>query len=211
MRSLILCFTLLGAFCAEAQDERFVRDLFAGDVLRTTDEAEEVKAYHFRVQSPLYQVDLTGDYRNESLVIEKRDGEDWIHIHDYHLKRVFSYRLLATASGSSLYRMRLIQLSEKTRLLLLYFFEGANEYLKKRSTARFYFLTIDGADLGTISVTRGPAFWDELQEGRDRIYRRRYQMDALDLNQDGTKELVYSYEHIRSVFTYQGSGKWLEH
>jgi hypothetical protein len=210
MKTLWVVFlTVFIAQCAVAQDERYLRGLLSGDLSREY-VPEEVRDYHFKSQSPVYQLDLTGDHRNESLIVEKKDGEDWLHIHDYHMNRVSSHRFQAVAGGSKIYRLRLVTLSNQTRLLLIHFYEGVNSYLQTRANARFYFLTIDDGDLKTASVYRGPAYWEEFQENRDYIHRRKYNLEFADLTRDGKLEIRVFTNLISYVYHYHGKGRWIE-
>lgn len=208
LQVFIFLFSLFFACDGAAQDERYIRALFSGDLVRGAP-PDEVKDYHFKAQGPLYQIDLNGDHRNESLVIEKKDGEDWLHIHDYNLKRIFSQRFRANAANSQIYRLRLVSLSPTKRVLVIHFYEGLNTYLQTRANARFYFLTIDNGDLQTIAVQRGPAYWEEFKTQRDFVHTRKYDLEFSDITGDGQLEVVVRTELISYFYQYLGEGKWL--
>lgn len=192
-----------------AQDERFTRKLLSGDLTRIAPPQDESK-YTYKARTPYYEIDLNGDSRDEAFVVEKKDGEDWIHVHAYSKKRIYSYKLDAIGADSRLYRITSKRLSNKTQVYVLHFFEGKNRFLKFRTQARFYFLTVDNNDLSTIATYKGPAYWEEMKSFKHNHYhQRKYQLTALDLNGDGIKELTLSYNDIRRVFMYAGKGSWM--
>lgn len=191
-----------------AQDERDYRALFLGKLKR---EAEESPApnYKWRVNTPFYYLDLTGDNLEESFGIEKRDGEDWIHFLDL-LKRPFrSFKLDATGAESFLYKVQLSRISKRAQVLILYFFEGKNRTTEYRSTGRLYFITIDDSKLATLSLFKGPYIMDEKEELPEHYHQRKFNVMLEDVNKDGTKEIIVRYHLINRVFSYLGSGKWV--
>ena len=197
------------ALGVEAQDERFTRKLLSGDLTRLDPPSAE-SAYSFKARTPYYEIDLNGDNRNESFVVEKKDGEDWFHVFSYEKKKIYSYKLEAGGAGSGLYRISMRKLSSNTTAYILHFFEGVNRSLKFRAQARFYFLTIDKNDLTSLATYKGPAYWEEYKSFQHNHYRqRKYTLTAVDLNKDGIKELSLSYNEIKRIFIYGGRGSWL--
>jgi hypothetical protein len=208
---LILLTMCVVAEDLAAQDERFLREIFSGDVLARQSEAfEQLKKVHFVATGPLYQFDLTGDHRNESILIEKRDGQDWFHLYNYEMKKILSYKLQARAQGSSVYRLRVVRLSKTALVVLIHHFEGINEYLKTHANSRVHMLTIENNDLTTASVNAGPRYWFEFQDGRETFSRRRYEIELIDLDKNGTRELIVRYNSINSVHKFLGNGRWVE-
>lgn len=206
--SLILLFLVTFAQSALGQDERALRELFSGDLIRP-ESAQRPNSIHFRVQSPMYQVDLNGDHRAESFVTEKIDGEDWLHVHDYFGKQIFSYQFQANAAMSQIYRLKIMQLGPNVKLIAVHFFEGVNKYIELNANARLYFLTIENNDLSTLSMYRGPAYWEEHDNGRDHYRKRVYHLTSLDLRQTGEKDLLVRFKNISSAYRFVGGGKWL--
>ncbi len=207
MRYLLL-FSLILSFSLFAQDERDYRSLFLGKLKR---EAEErpTPNYKWRVNTPFYYLDLTGDGLEESFGVEKRDGEDWIHFLDL-LKRPFkSFKLDATGVQSYLYRIQMAQLSKTTKVIILYFFEGMNQTTEFRSSGRLYFITIDDSKLATLSMYKGPYILYEKQELPEHYHQRKFNVTLEDINKDGSKEIIVRYHLINRVFSYIGSGQWI--
>lgn len=203
----MLCLFFI-TFQLQAQDERDFRSLFSGQEKKATDTIERLRA-KFQQASPLYQIDLTEDNRNESVVIEKRDGEDWIHLFDWRQKLVFSEKLDVKGVDSKIYRLRKRRISKSAVVLLLYYYEGFTKYLRTNANARFYLITIQDNDLSKITMTKGPAFWVEYRD-KDRTYiRRRYQEYFSDVNQDGSKEFIVKYGKIVDILSYKGEGEWM--
>lgn len=202
--AIILQFSSL----AQAQDERFTRGLLSGDLTRIVTPQNESK-YNYRVRSPYYEVDLNGDHKNESFVVEKKDGEDWVYVFNYQKIKIYSFKLDAGGAHSRLYRITSKSLSQNSKVYVLHFFEGVTQFLKFRSQARFYFLTIDNNNLASISTYKGPAFWEEFKSFKHNHYhQRKYELTAVDLNLDGVKELTLSYNDTRRVYFYKGNGSW---
>jgi len=206
--TLGVTFFLILSSVIHAQDERFTRKLLSGDLTRITPPQSESK-YTYKVRTPYYEVDLNGDYRNESFVVEKKDGEDWIHVFNYSKVKIYSYKLEPGGPESRLYRITSKRLSSTSMVYVLHFFEGINRHLKFRTQARFYFLTIDNKDLKSIATYKGPAYWEEFKSFKHNHYhQRKYDLTAVDFNKDGVKELSLSYNNMNRVFFYAGRGSW---
>lgn len=192
----------------QAQDERFTRKLLSGDLTRITPPQSESK-YTYKARTPYYEIDLNKDHRSESFVVEKKDGEDWIHVYSYLKKKIYSHKLDAGGPDSRLYRITSKKLSDKVTVYVLHFFEGMNRHLDFRTQARFYFLTIDNNDLSTLATYKGPAYWEEFKSFKHNHYhQRKYELTAVDFNKDGIKELSLSYNDTKRVFFYAGRGSW---
>jgi hypothetical protein len=205
-----LCITLFiqFSFTAQAQDERFTRELLSGDLTRIVAPQSESK-YNYKVRTPYYEIDLNQDDKNESFVVEKKDGEDWVHVYNYSKEKIYSFKLDTGGAHSRLYRITSKSLSKDFKVYVLHFFEGVTQFLKFRSQARFYFLTIDKNNLKSISTYKGPAFWEEFKSFKHNHYHQReYKLTAVDLDVDGIKELTLSYNDTRRVYFYRGNGYW---
>ncbi len=206
--SVKILLILAIAQSAQGQDERALRELFSGDLIKP-ESVQKPNPTHFRVQSPMYQVDLNGDHRAESFVVEKQDGEDWLHVHDYFGKKIFSYQFQANAALSEIYRLKIMQLSPTVKLVAIHFFEGVNKYIELNANARLYFLTIENNDLETLSIYRGPAYWEEHDDGRDHYRKRIYHLTSLDLRNSGENDLLVRFKNISSAYRFLGNGKWI--
>lgn len=209
------CFKLFTTFAlligvhvaAQAQDERYFRDLLSGDFTREL--PPEVEPPRFRAFSEIYELDLTGNHRFERIVFEMRDGQDWLSIFDYQKKPIFRYSLGPNAGGSRVYRLRHIQINPTVQALVVYYFEGVNTYLGIQSNARAHILTYEPVEIEkTINGFKGPAFWEEFQNGREQYRRRSYDLEFTDLNGSGTKEMVVRFQNISRVFQFEKSGFW---
>ena len=122
------------------------------------------KKYAFNIHTPYYDLDLNHDGNPEQIVFVKKDGEDWIEIFEQKNKesrKIFGYRFETKGFDSELYRIEFKKLSPKTYVILMYYFEGISRYIEMQSTARLYVGTIDNDDLKTISVFKGPSFFEE--------------------------------------------------
>lgn len=193
--------------CCLAQDERFFRDLFSFEQ-RKRQELDN-KHYLFQVASPFYRYDIDDDGKEESFVLEKRDGDDWINIHDEKGKRVSSFALMAQGLDSKIHKISVRKLSQKTKLFILYFYEGLHKHVNLKSTERAYFLTVDDKNLKSARLFRGPLVWDEASF-KNHYHQRRYELYLYDYNNDGVKEVGVKHQYISHVYMYLKEGQWRE-
>ena len=200
-----LAFILI-FYCAPswAQDERYFREFFGGELKK---KAPKPRVF-FKANSPLYEYDLDGDNRNESFVLEKRDGEDWLHVHGRapERKRIFSYRLSALGPKAHIYKISIRNLSSTTRVCIIHYYEGYTKYLEAKGTSRLYFLTMDNLDLKTLSMFRGPIVWEEIRSSKRHYYQRNYDVVLHDFNKDGIKEISVRFNVLSTVFFYEKGG-----
>ena len=191
-----------------AQDEQFMRDFFMGQLHKQTQEPQRDPTY--RKASAFYEIDLTRDRRFESLVYEKQDGQDWLHIHDTSGQRVYSYRFETKGPNSRLYKVQMQRLSPLTDVLLLYFFEGEIDSIEFHASSRLYFLTIDHQDLSTISTFKGPSVWDESTQHPNSYWKRKYSIGLKDLSNDLVKEVIVKQGQVSRIFKYIDFSEWIE-
>jgi hypothetical protein len=205
----LLLLGLLAASMLQAQDERYFRQLLFE--YKDKDVFQQDKSlYHFVAKSPLYAMDLNGDQINEQIGFEGRDGESWFFIYDNKGKEIFNYRLDTMGKDSSLYRIRVRKLSSRTKLLILYFYQGNYDYLSFKGRSRLYFVTIDDKQLDKISAFKGPAFWEEAKEVSGHYHQRAYKVYLKDYNRDGIMEVAVSHHLINTIFMYVDFGRWRE-
>lgn len=206
----VVSFTLIPLFFNEliAQDERFMRKLFSGE-LHNSSVRPDLKEYKIRTVSPFYAIDLNEDGLDEHVIVEKKDGEDWIHIYGVTKLRIKSFQLEPAGVDSKLYRISLRKISSKTKVLLLHFYEGYNKYLGFYGSVRLYFVTIDFNNLRTLSIFKGPSIWEEGMDFRKRYHRRNLKYSLYDFNGDGIREIVVKHHLISRVYFYTDFyGKW---
>jgi hypothetical protein len=192
---------------AKAQDERYFRQIFSGELNKKQEELE-TKNYSFITHSPYYALDLDRDGNPEQVAFVKKDGEDWVEILNKDKKKIFSYRLENKGYGSELFKIEMKTLGPHTTVLLLYYYEGVSRYIDFQGTSGIYAMTIDNNDLSTLSVFKGPSFFDEMRTFKGHYHKRNYQIYLEDLNNDLVKELVVKFKNTNRVFIYKGEGKW---
>lgn len=194
-----------------AQDERFFRQLFSGDLLENTakDQTErDKKTFWYSAHTPFYELDLNRDTIPERFVFLKKDNEDWLDIFDSVKKKIFSYRFENMGINSGLYRIEKKRLSPETDVLLLYYYVGYTQFMNTDSSAQLYLLTIDNKDLKTIHVLKGPSYFEERRNRRGHYHQRRYVVEMLRLNDDRIKEIIVKHRGMSEVLVYAGKGKW---
>lgn len=207
------CFILLfiaiwGPFNATAQDERYFREIVTGDHVQAKEQdLPEADIVSF---SKAYELDLTGNHRFERIIFERRDGIDWVTIYNYQKELIFEYQLDTQAAGSRVYKIKMNDVSQSERLLSLYFYEGATDYLNFKANTRLYFLTFKVDDLKQMTAQKGPRIWEEFSDKRGHYHQRAYDVNLVDLNSSQVKEIVVSFRTIRRVYRLNDEMKWVE-
>lgn len=208
MNKLLLSLALVVmSWRATAQDERYFRQLFSGEINKGHEIIDE-KKYSYFVHTPYYALDLNRDGKAEHIVFVKKDNEDWIEILDSDKKKIFSYLFENKGYDSELFRIELKTLSAKTSILLLYYYEGVSKYINFQGTARVYAITIDNNDLKTMAAFKGPSFFDEQKTFKGHYHKRHYEVYLEDLDHDSVKELIVKHRNTSTVFMYKGQGRW---
>lgn len=191
---------------AYSQDERFFRQVFTGELNKSSVDFKD--NHKWVVETPNYQVDLDGDKVTEGIKVVKADGEDWIEIHGKLGNPFFKGKLNPKGINSSLFKINLIKLSDKTKVLVLNFYEGFTDYLQFNGSARVYLLSFDDNDLKNVKFQMGPSIWIEREKVGEQYFRREYKVFSDDFNKDGIKEIEISFNKIHKVLFYKGEGRW---
>ncbi len=205
-----LCLILITLSLSEgtwAQDERLFRELLIHSKKEKLKNRVE-KVYRIKARSNRHFVDLTADNRPESLITAKRDGEDWLQIYNDKGEEVFRSFLQASGPWSRLFKIQIRRLNDKTKVLLLYFYEGVTRYLEFQGTTRLYFLTYEENKLESLKLYKGPLLWDEKRGFKDHYHQKKYEVSFYDLDGDRTREVSISYGRMNRVFKYLGKGEW---
>ncbi|MBL7664954.1 MAG: hypothetical protein JNM93_07450 [Bacteriovoracaceae bacterium] len=202
MKLIFFLFSL----AALAQDERYFRKIYTGELKEFQGEAKE---YKYVFSSPAYQLDLNDDGYFESILISKKDNIDFLEVRDYEGRQVFEHRLYAYGGDAHLYRLKKVKLSNHATALILFFYEGARHTHQFEATARLYFLTLDDKKLDSLRLFYGPNYWHEFEKFRETFWQRDLNVNVVDYNEDGTKEVSVTYNHISRVYFYRGQGTWL--
>jgi len=204
-------FLIILAFCsgiAIAQDERaFEAEFLPRDIFKE-ERGKEREKYKWIVRSAKYEYDINKDGKYESFEVQKKDGEDWISIFDHNDKPLLNKKLQANGFESYLYKITVHKISPRTRTLVLHFYEGYSDYLKFQATGRLYFISIDNGNLNKMSFYKGPSFFDEKELPQEHYHQRQYDVSAIDMNGDGTREISLKYRDIAKVYFYLGEGHW---
>ncbi|MFW5887754.1 MAG: hypothetical protein ACOCUH_03045 [Bacteriovoracia bacterium] len=192
-----------------SQDERFLRKMFTGSLgenqLQLPLEAADVV-----VKSPSYQWDLNNDGTNENIIVYKIDGLDWLQVTNHVSEELFLHQFQAYGKDNGLQKIGIYQLSNKTKLLLLHYYEGVTKYITTEGTARLYLLTIDNNNVDTLKMFRGPAFFVERSFFTGVHSVRGYKVIVRDYNEDGVKEVGIRFKTIARILSYKGNGNWVK-
>jgi len=204
---LLVLFAGLLPFKGHGQDERYLRKMLTGEVGKSVP-LDQIVREKYRVHSKFYRMDLGGDGQKEGLVYSKIDGIDYFVITDGLGRELRRFRLDPMYADSALYKINFRDLSPKTKLLVLHFFEGKNSYVDYEGRARLYFITVDEGDLKRITFQKGPMFFQEYAGFRDHYHQRFYNTELIDLNNDGVKEVRVKHRKNVWVYFYNDFGKW---
>ncbi|MCY4523561.1 MAG: hypothetical protein OXB84_02355, partial [Halobacteriovoraceae bacterium] len=152
---------------------------------------------------------LNKDGINEGLMVDMKGGEIWFNIYNTTGKKIKEFELQVKGPGARVYKINKRRISSNTDILILHFYEGYNDYLQFRGSARLYFITWDNNDFNTFSLYKGPVIFDEFEDVRGHYYRRNFDVSLIDFNNDGIKEILAKYHLISKVYQYQQKGKWI--
>jgi hypothetical protein len=196
------------AFEVFAQDERYYRQILKGELPSFGNEMAWSTEEKFSVDGAQYLLDLNGDGIDEIIQPKKRDGVDWLEIKDASLRNVFEAKLLAMGGDSSIYKIKLAHLSGTVKVLIVFLDEGKTEGRRFESTARIFLIPFENNDLRTMKLTQGPHHFQEKEAQREQYWRRDYNVEVRDVNQDGVRDIIVSYHHIQRIMLYSGKGNW---
>lgn len=191
-----------------AQDEIFFKKVQKVKEVKTQKKLKEQKDLKWHVRSPRYRIDFDENGYEDYFLIEKRDALDFITFYNHNHKKMGEFKLIPRGIKSYLYKIRYKRISSKTKVLVLYYYEGVSKYVNFISSIRNYFITIDHNDLKTLSLYKGPVIWEEAREFRDHYHIRKYDLDFKDINQDGILEISYNFKDLKKVYVYRGQGRW---
>ena len=193
---------------AKAQDERFWRKLITGELTREQQKEPDPSKWVF--STPRYEFDLNSDGKSESIEIQKRDGLNVIEIYSHDKSLLFSGKITGVGVESKIYRLRVVDISESIRTVLVHFYEGKTQSRQFEATARLYFLTFNKAKMDKMFFQKGPLYWHEFEASRDQYWRRQYAINLMDLDKDGKNEIFVNFNSIQSIWQYQKNGFWIE-
>lgn len=206
MRTVIFLTLCVVSHLAFGQDERFYRDIFNGNLL------EGVKPLHYKIEvaSSKYMIDLNSDGIKDSFQTIKRDGIDFIRINDAYGKVMLERELLTKGGKSKIFKAHLKNVNKDTNVLILHFYEGQNESSIFEGSARLYFITFPKNNLAEATLTKGPYFWTENERAAGKYFNRRYSVNVIDYNDDGTNEISVSFNSSQRMYLYKLNGKWVQ-
>jgi hypothetical protein len=189
-----------------AQDERYFRQIFTGELPQTETFSEGF--HQFNVEGSRYRLDLDGDKIEEIIQPSNKDGVNWIEIKNSSERILFSQKLFAMGATARLYKIKLVNISKSVKALILFMDEGYTSGRETEMTARISVLSFENNDLTKISFSEGPHFFHEKAGQREQYWRRDYAVNVYDINGDGVREIAVQYNHINRIMMYIGRGEW---
>ena len=209
-QALIFSIFLLSIGLGHAQDERYYRQILTGELSGARENIKDSIVPPFNAYGSLYRLDLNSDGIEETIQPQKRDGVDWIEIRDSSQNKIFEAKLLAMGAESTLYKVRLVAISEKVRVLILFLDEGFTKGEHFESTAKIYLVSFENNNLSTLSISEGAHIFHEKKAQREQYWRRMLNVNVYDIDGDGIKEVAVQYNHIQRIFRYNKSGDWVK-
>jgi hypothetical protein len=199
-----------------AQDERFLKERLHSENINELDlgigpiqkEQQMISPNQQSHVGPQYEWDINSDGKSEKIQWVKKNVLDWIILYAHDGTKMWEQKLRPMGKLARVYKMRLVDISKKCRVLMIYYYEGQVEYTQFKAQARIDLLTIDEGDLQNVHYQEGPAFFSEETKARDHYHWKNYFIDMVDLNLDGKKEIRIKYSNTVRVLSYQGKGKW---
>jgi len=213
MEKITIClffFFFLKLPFALCQNERLFRKMLSRDKKKEQIQKKK-KRVLWKFSSPFYDVDLDEKSGDESLVIEKKDGEDWFSIFNLYKEKIFSLKLNSRGKKSRLFRVSLRKMSPYVKVLILYYYKGFTDYINFEGSGQFYFITWENNNLKTLSGYPGPPFWLESEKRNGFYFRRHYKLSLFDFDGDGQKEILVKHGPISKIYFYRKKGKWLHY
>ncbi len=208
LRFVMIFLLFLGS--VEAQDERYYRQMLSGALPEmNADKMKSNGKVHFSLSSPAYRIDLNSDGTEEYIKTIKRDGVDWLQITDFSGRKIFEQKLFAMGAQSVIYKIRFSQISDDVKALVVFLDEGKTHSVRFESTARIYVVSFEKNNLDSMKLSVGPHFYHEKEAQREQYWRRHYQVNLVDFDGDGIKEISVQYNHIQRMMKYVGRGEWI--
>jgi len=185
-----------------------MRDLFGAKLKKYQKKKKTVSQYKWQVFSPFYRMDIDNDGRDEGFALEKSDGRNFIHVIDKSKEVTGSFEIDTMGDSSKVYKVAVSNLDKKTKIAIVYFYEGKNDYISFFGSVRLYFITFDNLDISKPKFFKGPVIWEEAKDGMRHYHNKKYKVGLVDYNKDGRKEVVVKHHRMSSVFMYFGEGNW---
>lgn len=206
MRIILGILISISFSSVHAQDERFFRDIYNGNLAKEfAPKKEEAKVV---VSTSFIAQDIDDDGLPEFFKASKRDNIDWFEIYDFRKQLIFEAQLETTGQDSGIYKINFVTLGKDLKGIILYFYEGFTQSTRFDGTARVYLASFEKNNLSSISFVKGPHFFHEFSKVHEQYWNRPMTVNVLDLNNDGVKEITTAYRHIQYILKYHGDGVW---
>lgn len=203
----ILSLALISVFANRSygQDERLWRKILTGEVLE--EDKKPVVAPKYVFAGATYRLDLDGDKQMDGIQIVKNDLIDSVEIFNSNGNMIFRGVLEPQGVLARVERLRLVDISPETRVLIIHYYEGKTESRRMEATARLWFITWPRADIRQMSLSKGPGYWHEFEVVREQYGRRLYSVNVRDYDNDGVKDIAVAFNNMMSIWRYR-EGQW---
>ena len=152
--------------------------------------------------SDYYKLDLNGDGHYEGISVENSDEGSSIHFFKNHYEHFQELVIGAGGAFSKVEKIELRQVSSKESVLLIFFSEGLQQYLSTRSRQRLFVIYLPPSLFEKqFKLDRGPLVFEEYSN-KGHYHVRKYEVDTVDLNGDGMKEILLKSRDIERVMKF---------
>ena len=191
---IFLIFPSIGVF---GQSESQTRSIFNNNNEVVIESSKEIK--NTRVFSDFYRLDLNGDGHFEGLTVENSDKGSSLHFFKNHFEHFQEVFIGPGGTFSKVEKIELRQISQNENVILIYFSEGVQKYLSLRSRQRLYLIYVPSEIFNDkFRLHRGPIIFEELSS-KGHYHVKKYDVDVIDLNGDGVKEILVRNKDIERV------------
>lgn len=162
-----------------------------------------------RVFSDYYRLDLNGDGHFEGISVENSDQGSSLHFFKNHFEHFQEIFIGSGGTFSKIEKIELRQISQSENVILIYFSEGLQKYLSMRSRQRLYLIYVPKNIFNErFKLDRGPIIFEELSS-KGHYHVKKYDVDVIDLNGDGIKEVLVKNKDIERVIKLSENKKFV--
>jgi len=143
-----------------------------------------------------YFLDLDNDGVADRLSFKKEAHRDYL---DFKYGKFYFPSL---GLNSRVERFRLVGINSHIRMLMVFFNEGVQERLFFQKELRVFFITFDLKGIFNTHLFRSAHIFYEKERVDNQYDRRHYRMNLVDLDKDGTNEIVSYFNGISNIYKY---------
>lgn len=198
---------LLGLFpCAFAQDAWILNDFY-----KTNEKVEKHSKdkVHYKINSSLYHIDISGDEVREYIGTKIEDGIPHLTIYDSRKNIVFDEKFPISGFNSHIYRLKRRRISNNKVALLVYLFNGNTNYINTMGSASVWAMVVEDGKLENLVLKSFGNIWLENKDNYG-LYKRAHQVEFKDINRDNQLDLIITSGSVFKAYSHLKNGKWAQ-